>query len=559
MADQQKTRKEIEAEKLLMEQQIALLAEQTDALRKVSAQNEEQSRQAVESHKVNLELVKIAEAEGDADAARDLQFQAMSDIVSSQAMVQIATLNDAQASRLDAERKEEQSKLDNLELKKEASLKERLAGRVQKKGLDKEIGQTPSFINKLAKLALGIVGVKVFQVMIKNFDTVKAFVNDKIIPATTGLFNFLKDTVFPFISNNFKEILNGVVMVAGAMVAFKVFTKILNAIRLMRIGFIAVQVGTLAVASGLSSMVTGVIAKLATAVKFLRTAFIAVQIGTLTAATNLAAFGSGILAKLGSAVKFLRAGFLLVTAFTMTTLVPALIGIVKTMAVALAPFLPIIIGVGLAIAGIVLLLNKAKEALGFDSVFDVMLFAIEAMKDGFARMANVFIKIAKKIAGMGSALLSALGIETPDFVNNLASAELFETDRAQKFRAKTLKDQERKKLEAEEAKKNAPADSEIPELPANMQLNLSKELKDAQLDMQRSNQPELQQSGGFGSILGNLFSGREDVEASKANSGLQVAMQNVHAPTTTNNSSSNAMYNDPTPAIDNLDGLRRFA
>ena len=303
----------------------------------------------------------------------------------------------------------------------------------------------------------------------------------------------------------------------------------------------------------------GVLAKLGKAIKFLRTAFIAVQIGTLTAATNLSAFGSGILAKLGTAIKFLRAGFLAVTAFTMTTLVPALIGIVTTMAVALAPFLPIIIGVGLAIAGIVYLLNKAKEALGFDSVFDVMLFAIESMKDGFARMANVFIKIAKKIAGMGSALLSALGIETPDFVNNLAGAELFETDRAQKFRAKTLKDQERKKLEAEEAKKNAPADSEIPELPANMQLNLSKELKDAQLDMQRSNQPELQQSGGFGSMLGNLFSGREDVEASKANSGLQVAMQNVHAPTTTNNSSSNAMYNDPTPAIDNLDGLRRFA
>ena len=245
MADKPKTRKEIDEEKQLARENVALLHDASIELRKQSDLQKQQSQLTVENHNSNMELVKIAKEKGDFDAAREIELRSIGDVVASQAQVALATLSDAQAERLDAKRQGEQDKLDALEDKKEASMKERVQKKVSDKGLDKEIGKTPSFISKLAKLALGIVGVKVFQVMIENFDTVKAFVNDKIIPATTGLFNFLKDTVFPFISDNFKEILDGVVMVAGAMVAFKVFTKILNAIRLMRIGFIAVQIGTL--------------------------------------------------------------------------------------------------------------------------------------------------------------------------------------------------------------------------------------------------------------------------------------------------------------------------
>ncbi len=528
MADP-KTRKEIEEAKALAEENIALLQTATDEMRKQSDLQKEQAKLTVENHNSNMELVKIAKEKGDFDAAREIELRSIGDVVASQAQVALATLSDAQAERLDAKRQSEQSSLKALEDEREASMKDRVQKKVKDKGLDKEVGKTPSFISKLAKLALGIVGIKVFQLMIENFDTIKAFVKDKIIPATSGLFTFFKDTVFPFISDNFKEIFNGMVMIAGAIVGFRIFTKILNAIRLMRIGFIAVQVGT------------------------------------LTAATNLSAMGKGVLAKLGTAIKFLRAGFLAVSVFTMSTLVPALTGIVTTMAVALAPFMPIILAVGVAIAGIAFLLNKVKNALGFDSIFDVMLLGLQFMKDGLAHVANFFIKIAKKIAGLGGKLLTALGIEVPDFVKNLENAELMDTNNAQRFKEETLAKQEAERLE--KAKTTGTAESDIPEMPK-MEVVAKKELEDAKSELNNTAQPELrmneppelqvpismEKSGGFGSMLENLSGGREELESSKANAtATQVAVQNISAPSTTNNSSSSVNVDSPSPATDDLD------
>jgi len=531
MAEKPKTRKEIEEEKQLAKENIALLHVATDEMRKQSDLQKEQAKLTVENHNSNMELVRIAKEKGDFDTAREIELRSIGDVVASQAQVSLATLSDAQAERLDAKRQAEQGKLDALEDKKEASMKERVQMITKKKGLDKEVGKTPSFISKLAKLALGIVGVKVFQLMIENFDTIKTFVQDKIIPATSGLFTFFKDTVFPFISDNFKEIFNGMVLIAGAIVGFGIFTKILNAIRLMRIGYIAVQVGT------------------------------------LTAATNLSSMVKGVLSKLGTAIKFLRAGFLAVSVFTMSTLVPALTGIVTTMAVALAPFMPIILAVGAAIAGIAFLLVKVKNALGFDSIFDVMLLGLQFMKDGLAHVANFFIKIAKKIAGLGGKLLTALGIEVPDFVQNLENAELLDTNNAEKFKAKTLAKQEAEKLE--KTRSTGTAESDIPEMPK-MEVVAKKELQDAKSELNNTAQPELrmneppelqvpismEKSGGFGAMLGNLSSGREEVETSKANAtATQVAVQNISAPSTTNNSSSSVNVDSPSPATDDLDRI----
>jgi len=459
-------------------------------LRKVSDKLDRDAQLAKESRQINLELAEIAKQDGDDEAARELMADAVADLTKASFLVRAASKEDAKAERLEKKRQKGIEEGDRLEKNKEeqARLKKLgAAGRLKEK--DKAIGgpiKTPSFLTKLAKLALGIVGVKIFSVMIKNFDSIKAFVKEKIIPATEGIFTFFKETVFPFVNDNFKEIMNGFVLLAGAFLAGFVFIKIINAVNMVRRGIIAVKLGMLATGKGLMSMVTGV------------------------------------LSKLGTAVKFLRAGYAAITAFTMKTLVPTLMGAVASMSVTLAPMLPIIIGVGLAIAGIALLLNKVKNALGFDSIFDVMLLGVEHMKDGLAVVANFFIKIAQKLAGLGGGLLEKLGIKVPDFVKNLENAELMDTNGAEKFKASVYEKQEK-----------------------------AEKLKGSQLSTIPTK--EMEKSGRSGRKLDALSTGRNDVENMSAMGGGNLAVQNISAPTTTNNSQSSAVYGDASPATDDLD------
>jgi len=141
----------------------------------------------------------------------------------------------------------------------------------------------------------------------------------------------------------------------------------------------------------------------------------------------------------------------------MTAIIPAMLsaltGILTSMGAAIIPLLPAI-GIGLAIAAVVGLialgLTKLRDALGFSSVFDLMLLGAAYLKDGFAHIANFFIKIAKKIAGLGTRLLEAFGIEVPDFVKKLEGAELMATDNAAKKKIEL-----RQKAEEERAEQAA--------------------------------------------------------------------------------------------------------
>jgi len=138
----------------------------------------------------------------------------------------------------------------------------------------------------------------------------------------------------------------------------------------------------------------------------------------------------------------------------MTAIIPAMLsaltGILTSMGAAIIPLLPAI-GIGLAIAAVVGLialgLTKLRDALGFSSVFDLMLLGAAYLKDGFAHIANFFIKIAKKIAGLGTRLLEAFGIEVPDFVKKLEGAELMATDNAAKKKIELRQKAEEEKVE----------------------------------------------------------------------------------------------------------------
>ena len=394
-------------------------------LRKVSDKLDRDAQLAKESRQINLELAEIAKQDGDDEAARELMADAVADLTKASFLVRAASKEDAKAERLEKKRQKGIEEGDRLEKNKEeqARLKKLgAAGRLKEK--DKAIGgpiKTPSFLTKLAKLALGIVGVKIFSVMIKNFDSIKAFVKEKIIPATEGIFTFFKETVFPFISDNFKEIMNGFVLLSGVFLAGFVFIKIINAVNMVRRGIIAVKLGMLATGKGLMSMVTGV------------------------------------LSKLGTAVKFLRAGYLAITAFTMTTLVPALMTAVAAMSIAIAPFLPIIIGIGLAFAGVVFLLHKLKESLGFDSVMDVMMLGVMHLKDAFGHIVNAIGQVVNFIMGIVEKVAKFIGFDVV-----LPKMDTMSTDNASGFKKEVLQKQE--KAKAEKLSKGD-ATSDIPELP----------------------------------------------------------------------------------------------
>ena len=141
---------------------------------------------------------------------------------------------------------------------------------------------------------------------------------------------------------------------------------------------------------------------------------------------------------------FMMASFIpgMMAAFT------GMIAAITPMLVALAPILLPILAIAAVFGLIYLALEKMRESLGFTSIFDVLMLGVAHLQDAFSHIANVFIKLAKKIAGMGTKLLEFMGLEVPDFVKNMANAELMSTDNAKKKKGEL---QEKAALAEEEA------------------------------------------------------------------------------------------------------------
>ena len=119
-------------------------------------------------------------------------------------------------------------KLKNLEALREAKIGDKTDA--ARKVVGDDIKE-PTFLNKIFKLALGIFGAAVFIKLVQNFDKVKAFTTEKLIPAIAATFSFLKDAltpVFNFIVDNFEGVLTGVVVAAGAVIGAKIFIKLAN-------------------------------------------------------------------------------------------------------------------------------------------------------------------------------------------------------------------------------------------------------------------------------------------------------------------------------------------
>ena len=250
-------------------------------------------------------------------------------------------------------------KLKNLEALREAKIGDKADA--ARKVVGDDIKE-PTFLNKIFKLALGIFGAAVFIKLVQNFDKVKAFTTDKLIPALKSTFEFLKNTltpVFEFIANNFEEVVTGVAVAAGAVIGAKIFIKLANIFKKIKFALLLVKSGTISLLANL-----------------------------IATARSLG----------GKFMKILRA--LPIAAAAVGTAMGSLLGGLGSILAPLAIPLAIVAGIAAVVAGIGFALTKLRDALGFESVFDVLMLGVMHLKDAFGHIVNAVGSVVNFILGI---------------------------------------------------------------------------------------------------------------------------------------------------------------
>ena len=434
-------------------------------------------------------------------------------------------------------------KLKNLEALREAKIGDKADA--AKKVVGDDIKE-PTFLNKIFKLALGIFGAAVFIKLIQNLDKVKAFANDKLVPALISTFNFLKDILTPlfeFISDNFSGVVTGVVVAAGAVIGAKIFIKLANLFKKIRFALLLVQ-------SGVISLVANLIA-------------------------TGKALGGGLLKVMKlvvSAANGLRI-------FMFTSFLPAIggfiSGLLASFGAVIIPLLPLVLvaaGIAAVVAGIGFALTKLRDALGFESVFDTVMFGVLKLKDAFFTIANFYITIYNAILGFIKGVVGSL----PDLLLNqfpklkqfaeneeTGKVEKLATDSAERFRAeKTGQPMEGEGLRkapeglsvraqmAEERKADLRARAAAGDPNVVVTTSRGGMLDDAQADALKSGKMTM------GEVLAMQQKQQQDLAPPQPAGEASVANAVVNAPVSTTNVNNATTVMDAEPAIDGLD---RFA
>lgn len=167
----------------------------------------------------------------------------------------------------------------------------------------------------------------------------------------------------------------------------------------------------------------------------------------ITSASSLSAF----MGKGAKAIKALSLGLKAAALASATAMGSMFTGMLAF----LAPFaIPIAIAaaIALVVAGIGFALVKLRDALGFTSVFDVIMLGVAYLKDGFARMGNLVIDIYNKIIGLVSGFASWLGFDMPDLTldrlntDNAVKKQAELEEKARIEGAKKVQEQKEKEL-----------------------------------------------------------------------------------------------------------------
>lgn len=222
--------------------------------------------------------------------------------------------------------------------------------------------------------------------------------------------------------------------------------------------------GTFATILGVG--IIGVLPKLLRAFRVLQTAFTTFRVFMASEfVANMMANLKSMMSSVGGAFMKVFRGltkmFTVFRVFMMTSFIPSMIagfsGMMAAMVpilAAMAPILLPILAIGALFGVIAFALTKVRDAMGFTSVFDVIMYGLSFIQDGFAHLGNVFIRIAKKIAGLGARLLEFLGVDVPDWVYKARDMELMRTDNAARKKAELqAKAEEERITKAEEARK----------------------------------------------------------------------------------------------------------
>ena len=458
-------------------------------------------------------------------------------------------------------------KLKNLEEKREK--KDGAKGKGAKFELKKEVKE-PSFLQKIGKLAFGIIGAAAFVMVVKNFDAIKKFFIEKLVPAAKSFLTFMKDTALPFIIDNFENIVKGIVAISAVIIGAKVLIRIYNAV------------------SALTTVLSGVGAGIMKTLRFLRIGkalnalglafrifrvfmlktFIPMVVNALRSAAS--AVGGGLM----KGLQFLIKAFQVFRLFMVTTLIPTIVGAFATAAaslvpvmIALAPFILIGLAIAALIGGIVFLLTKVRDALGFESVFDVLMLGILHLKDAFGHVVNFVGSIVNFILG----IIEKFAKYIPGFEDiELPRIPEMATDSAEKFKIQ----------KQEEAKANAAAEAEAkpeqkPEQKPRSEMNRYERLQDNQRrererlegkqtveqkepdDISETKPQETSKTRGnrYEQIQARMARDREATQRAedRKQQGGGGGMIAVNAPTSTTTNNSTAMYGEPTPATDDLD------
>lgn len=140
--------------------------------------------------------------------------------------------------------------------------------------------------------------------------------------------------------------------------------------------------------------------------------------------------------------------------FMMATFIPGMmaafsgmIAAITPMLVALAPILLPILAIAAVFGLIYLALEKMREAMGFTSIFDVMLLGLAYLKDGFGHIVNLIGTIVNFIMGLVGKFASFLGFDI-----DIPKIPKMDTDNAKKKKAE-LQEKAAAAAEEEAAKK----------------------------------------------------------------------------------------------------------
>jgi len=361
------------------------------------------------------------------------------------------------------------------------------------------VGQTAGFLAGIAGLATLFFSPETFgKIVRKAIDTVSAivsviddFINGDFesakatikenfaefgtilgvgiilaLPKLLGVFQKLKTafTTFgvfmksEFVKNMMSNLKSMMKSVGGALMnPIKTLTNLFTAFQTTMIGKFLVQM-----TENLKSMMASVGKALMNPITTLKNLFLAFKSSMIvTFVVDMTKNLMSMMASVGSAlmnpIATLRKLFTGFRVFMTATFIPGMIAALSGMMasiggllVAMAPILIPILAIGALFAAIAFALTKVRDAMGFTSVFDVIMYGLSFIQDGFAHLGNVFIKIAKKIAGLGARLLEFLGVDVPDWVYKARDMELLRTDNAARKKVELQAKAEQQRIEKEQ-------------------------------------------------------------------------------------------------------------